>query len=256
MSASGNPFQNALAELRAVAGAYPEAYEESPWGDLAVKVRKKVFTFLGATDASLSITAKLPESREAALALPYCEPTHYGLGKHGWVTARIRDADELDLPMLLGWLEESYRVVAPKRLGAQVPPGGPIPGSEVPMAPVPDGAPEVVVVSDDVLRADRCIRGLAERGLRGLRASTADLQDLADASAAVLLVDLGRSASVALALAGELALVHFDCPLVLAGIRDGRSEEAARTAVPGAAWLSREPPGDPSVLERVAALVG
>ncbi|MCB9677353.1 MAG: MmcQ/YjbR family DNA-binding protein [Alphaproteobacteria bacterium] len=248
-------FPALLAEIRSVATAYPEAYEERPWGELAVKVRKKAFAFLSASDTGMSITTKLPESRQAALALPWCEPTHYGLGKHGWVTARFADPADVDVPTVLGWLEESYRSVAPKTLAKAVPAGGPVPGAEVPLPAVPDAAPGVVVVSDDPLRAERAVRGLAERGLRGLRASTADLDDLADVDAAVIVVDLGRSASIALGLAGQLALLHFDCPLVLAGIRDSRAEEAARAGVPGAALLSREPPGDAAVLDQVAALL-
>ncbi len=248
-------FQDAFAELRAVAGAYPDAYEEQPWGELVLKVRKKVFVFLAASDESLSVTTKLPHSGEAARALPYCSPTGYGLGKHGWVSARLTDPDTVDLPTLLGWLEESYRAVAPKTLARKVPEGGPVPGSEVPLPELDAGAPEVVIVSDDPLRAERCVRGLAHRGIRGLRASTAYLDALADTDAAAIFVDLGRSADIALELAGHLAMLHFDCPLVLAGIRDGRSEESARKAVPGATVFSREPPGDPSVVDGVAGLV-
>lgn len=242
-----------LAEVRAVALSYPDSFEEQPWGDLAVKVRGKVFAFYGVRDGRFSITVKLPRSQPSALASPHVEPTHYGMGKHGWVTARWPDPDEVDLPTVLGWLEESFRAVAPKTLARTVPEGGPVPAEVRELPTVPEGAPRVVVVSDDTLRAARCVRGLAERGVQGVRASTSDLDALADTDAHALIVDLGRSASIALAVAGELAVLRFDCPLVLAGIRDARAEASAREALPAAAAWLREPPGDAAVLDAALA---
>lgn len=240
-----------LAEVRAVALSYPDSFEEQPWGDLAVKVRGKVFAFYGVRDGRFSITVKLPRSQPAALESPHVEPTHYGMGRHGWVTARWPEPEDVDLPTVLGWLEESFRAVAPKTVARSVPEGGPVPAEVRDVPSVPEGAPRVVVVSDDALRAARCVRGLAERGVHGVRASTSDLDALADLDADALIVDLGRSASVALGVAGQLAVLRFDCPLVLAGIRDARSEASAREALPAAsAWL-REPPGDASVLDAV-----
>ena len=45
------------------------------------------------------------------------EPTGYGLGKAGWVTVPLR-APGVSLDVLRDWVEESYRIVAPKRLVA------------------------------------------------------------------------------------------------------------------------------------------
>lgn len=238
-----------LAELRAAACAYPEAYEEQPWGDLAVKVRGKVFAFYGVRDGSFSVTAKLPRSREAALAMPGVAPTHYGLGKHGWVTGRFPPEDA-DLPTLLGWVDESYRAVAPKTLGRSVPEGGPLPLSEGPLPELSPAAPRAVVVSDDPLRAARAIRALAASGVRAERRTTGDLDALAADAPDVLVVDLGRSASIALRLASELAVMHFDCPLVLAGLRD---EAGARAVLPPDASFHREPPGHPEVVASTVA---
>ncbi len=263
-------FTALLDELRAVANAYPEAYEERPWGELASKVRKKAFAFWFVRDAPevgedgsekrpvLSATMKLTDSHADALALPQVEPSGYGLGKHGWVTARFHDPAEVDVPTLLMWLEESYRRVAPKTLARKVPAGGPVPTSDDPVPDPPADAPVVMVVSDDSLRAARALTGLATREIRGIRTTTADLDTLADADAQVFVVDLGRSASIALALAEQLALLHFDRPLFLAGIRDARAEEAARSALAGASGVVflRDPPGDPRVLDAVVAQLG
>ncbi|MDQ3995885.1 MAG: hypothetical protein M3303_02580 [Gemmatimonadota bacterium] len=62
----------------------------------------------------------VPHSRFFVLDLPNTEPTHYGLGKHGWVTARYSAAPAKSLDMFKMWLEESYRSVAPKKLVARL----------------------------------------------------------------------------------------------------------------------------------------
>lgn len=106
-------------ELLDYALELPEAHEDHPWGETVVKVRKKIFLFLGVADGSYppSVGLKLVASHDQALAVPGSAPMGYGLGKAGWVTLQL----ESDLPptdVLLDWVEESYRLVAPKRLGA------------------------------------------------------------------------------------------------------------------------------------------
>lgn len=112
-------------QLRALALAYPEAVEEFPWGHTAVKVRGKAFLFMGGEPGTLSLSCKLPASHGAALLLPFASPTGYGLGKSGWVTAVFPIEAALPIPLLAEWIDESYRAVAPKKLGALVGQGGP-----------------------------------------------------------------------------------------------------------------------------------
>jgi hypothetical protein len=52
--------------------------------------------------------------------MPFAQPTGYGLGKSGWVTLEFSPDDRLPTNMLFGWVEESYRAVAPKKLVAQL----------------------------------------------------------------------------------------------------------------------------------------
>jgi predicted DNA-binding protein (MmcQ/YjbR family) len=104
--------------LRTFALGFPEAREDFPWGERVVKVKDKVFVFLGRDDADLGVTVKLPSSGLLALGLPFASPTGYGLGKSGWVTARFTAKDKPPLDMLRKWIEESYRAVAPKSLAA------------------------------------------------------------------------------------------------------------------------------------------
>jgi predicted DNA-binding protein (MmcQ/YjbR family) len=106
---------NLREEIRAFAFGLPEAWEDHPWGESVAKVGKKVFVFFGMdepADPSLHLSVKLPHSHDEAMALPFTEPTGYGLDRGNWVTVHA----PADTPpeMLTAWIEESYRAVAPK----------------------------------------------------------------------------------------------------------------------------------------------
>jgi predicted DNA-binding protein (MmcQ/YjbR family) len=97
----------------------PEAFEDHPWEDDTVaKVRAKIFVFFGGP-ASRQMTVKLVESNAHALSVEGAQPSAYGLGKSGWVTVPF-NADGVTRALLHDWIEESYRIVAPKRLVAQL----------------------------------------------------------------------------------------------------------------------------------------
>jgi predicted DNA-binding protein (MmcQ/YjbR family) len=113
---AGRPRNRIASQLRDFALGFPEAREDFPWGERVVKVRDKVFVFLGRDDDETGVTVKLPSSGLMALSLPFASPTGYGLGKSGWVTARFAAKDKPPLDMLRQWIEESYRAVAPKEL--------------------------------------------------------------------------------------------------------------------------------------------
>lgn len=106
--------------LRDFALTLPEAHEDFPWGERVIKVRGKIFLFLGVVDGRLRLNVKLPQSRDFALARDFTQPTGYGLGRAGWVTARFGPEDDLPLDVLQAWTRESYRAIAPKRLAALV----------------------------------------------------------------------------------------------------------------------------------------
>ncbi len=111
------------ADCLARALALPEAHEDFPWGERVVKVRGRIFLFLWRVDGHLRLSVKLPASHPMALLLEGCAPTPYGLGRHGWVTARLAaDGHGPDPDLLPGWIVESYRAVAPKRLARALSP--------------------------------------------------------------------------------------------------------------------------------------
>jgi predicted DNA-binding protein (MmcQ/YjbR family) len=99
---------------------YPEAWEDDPWGDTVAKVRKKIFVFVGVHEKQLGITVKLPDSREFALSFEWAEPTGYGLGKAGWVSARFPLGTDVPVDLVEEWIDESYRAIAPKTLVKQL----------------------------------------------------------------------------------------------------------------------------------------
>jgi predicted DNA-binding protein (MmcQ/YjbR family) len=107
--------------LREFALSLPDALEDFPWGERVAKVNGKVFVFLGPDGRSGPplMTVKLFESHGHALAIEGAQPTGYGLGRSGWVNLPL-DADDVTLDLLRDWIEESYRIVAPKRLVAKL----------------------------------------------------------------------------------------------------------------------------------------
>jgi predicted DNA-binding protein (MmcQ/YjbR family) len=118
-----NSVATLRSKLRDFALALPEAHEDTPWGERVVKVKNKVFVYLGHDmDQEFGLSAKLPNSSKAALRLPFTSPTGYGLGKSGWVTAKLDAQSQASFEMLRDWVKESYCAVAPKGLAEQVQP--------------------------------------------------------------------------------------------------------------------------------------
>jgi predicted DNA-binding protein (MmcQ/YjbR family) len=114
-------LKKAETALRRYALSFPGAAEEFPWGERVIKVRGKIFVFLGMVEEQFRVTVKLPISSEMALTLPYVQRTGYGLGRSGWVTARFDGRRNPPVDLLQGWIEQSYRAVAPKKLAEQLP---------------------------------------------------------------------------------------------------------------------------------------
>lgn len=115
------PVVRLRAGLRDRALGLPEAWEDHPWSETVVKVRKKIFVFLGVDDGSYppGIGVKLLVSLEEALGLPGVSPMGYGLGKAGWVMISL-EGEPPPVDLLRDWVEESYRLVAPKTLVRQL----------------------------------------------------------------------------------------------------------------------------------------
>jgi predicted DNA-binding protein (MmcQ/YjbR family) len=277
----------ALAQrLRQRALGYPETYEEAPWGDRVVKVRGKIFFFCGVHAKQLYVTVKLPATGRALLARDYAEPTHYGMGKHGWVTSKFNVAGDVPRKEVERWIDESFRAVAPKTLvsaltddagttsaktdggragvaGAKKarssPPAGAdgtrIAAVEADAAAKPDGgktakakAVKAVLFCLDPIRAERAVQALAARKIACAVAT--DAAKLALGRARVLIVDVGRQPQDGLALAARVDASDAAVHLFVAGVRD--AEQARRLRALGSAEAFRVPPGDDRVADAVA----
>ena len=103
------------ADLMRFALGLPGAWEDHPWGEDVAKVGKKVFAFMGVGGGDrLSLTVKLPRSREEALSLPFARPAGYGLDRGDWVTISCEPGELPPEEALRAWIEESYQAVAPR----------------------------------------------------------------------------------------------------------------------------------------------
>ncbi len=121
MTKRANPSDLALSKLRAFGLTYPGAHTKSPWpGHLDLAVKDKTFAYLSIEGEPFRIGCKLPHSNNLALELPFAEPTGYGLGKSGWVTAKIPPGEDIPLDIFQAWIDESYRAQAPKKLVAEL----------------------------------------------------------------------------------------------------------------------------------------
>lgn len=240
---------------------YPETVEEAPWGHLALKVRKKVFCFLGdgrVDGEELGLTLKLPNSNDDALAFETATPTGYGMGRHGWVSFKYPAGSEAPIEQLALWLDESYRAVAPKRLVKTLPEGGPpAPSTEPEPTPEPievDGA--VLLVGDDPLRL--------ARARRWLQARTIDVPELApltpealaiaaELQPVAIIIDVSRNASRGMDLLDMVGATAFrERPILVAGLRDARMARRSEVRLPGATH-TQEAPGEGTVLAAFCA---
>jgi predicted DNA-binding protein (MmcQ/YjbR family) len=108
------PARRAAKTIRELALSLPKAYEDAPWGFPVFKVAdNRLFALLVENDP-VELTVKLAaEEREIAYLHPWVRSARY-VGRYGWITATIEDADALETA--LEWLRESYYLKAPAKL--------------------------------------------------------------------------------------------------------------------------------------------
>jgi hypothetical protein len=77
-----------------------------------------MFASMNEADGVLHLTVKLtPEEREMAQLQPFVSTARW-VGRYGWITAQVTDADSLDCA--LEWLRESYWLKCPEHLRTAV----------------------------------------------------------------------------------------------------------------------------------------
>lgn len=115
--AKKSPSDRVLEALSKYGLKFPGAHLKSPWpGHADLAVNNKTFAYLSIVGEPFSISCKLSSSWEEASDLDYTKPTGYGLGRSGWVTADFDREDTPPLELFKQWIEESYRIQAPKKL--------------------------------------------------------------------------------------------------------------------------------------------
>ena len=111
----------AIKALRRIALAYPEAEEGTVCSKAAFKARKKSFLFVGADDFTYDVKLKLADSLDEATSLAAREPGHYSVGGHGWVEVTFGHKESPPPGLMERWIDESFRLLAPKKLVAMLP---------------------------------------------------------------------------------------------------------------------------------------
>jgi predicted DNA-binding protein (MmcQ/YjbR family) len=238
-------------ELRKVALGYPETYEEQPWGHRVVKCAGKMFFTCDVHDGALRATVKVPRSGKKLLERPYAEPTHYGMGKYGWVTLTFKSAKEVPVDEMRAWIEETFVSMAPKKLIAARDKGAAAPAKPAPKAKAKTEkiSARALLVCADQLRARRAVEQYAERGIGLDVVATADKLKLGKAKA--LVIDIGRNPVDGIALARRIDESDAAVHLFVAGVRDADQKRQLRDV--GSAELFRAPAGDAAVADAVAA---
>jgi predicted DNA-binding protein (MmcQ/YjbR family) len=107
-----------LTEMRRICLALPETTETPTWGEPHFRVRGKIFAGCGNHGGVLTIGLKLErEHADQAIRDPRFTRAPY-VGQHGWISMdanAVRDWNEVRALVL-----ESYRLIAPKALWAEV----------------------------------------------------------------------------------------------------------------------------------------
>lgn len=118
--------QRAEAELIAYGLTLPET-DVVPWasaGSQYMRVRGKGFAVFGheASADELRIVLKLPISYEMIQDLPFVRPSKGWNHQHRWATVFFEAGKDplSEMETLKGWLRQSYRAMAPKKLGLLV----------------------------------------------------------------------------------------------------------------------------------------
>ncbi|MGH9244100.1 MAG: MmcQ/YjbR family DNA-binding protein [Acidimicrobiales bacterium] len=118
-----------LERLRAICLALPEASEKEAWGDPTWRVRNKIFAMQKGNyeGGRPSVWLKAPPGAQDVLVS--ADPERFFVpgyvGSKGWIGVYL-DGRRFDWDELTDLVEDSFRLIAPKRLAATL---DPAPGS-------------------------------------------------------------------------------------------------------------------------------
>lgn len=107
-----------LERLRQICLALPESHEKEAWGDPTWRVRNRIFVMQKGNvgGSRSSVWLKAPDGTQGALVAGpdrFFVPPY--VGHKGWVGVYM-DGRRVDWEGVADLIEESYRLIAPKRL--------------------------------------------------------------------------------------------------------------------------------------------
>ena len=111
------------AEFRKKALSMPGATEGTSCNNAAFKAGSKNFFFLGERDdGRIKTMLKLtePASLKTAAKEEKARPDNISVGKGGWVSGKFDSGADVPVELMLDWIVESYRALAPKKLVAEL----------------------------------------------------------------------------------------------------------------------------------------
>lgn len=114
------PKKDVPRQIRECALSYPGTSEGTSCNKAAFKAGGKSFVFLGESDDGWNLMVKLGESLDEASLLADQKPDNFSVGKHGWTTLRFPSGKGPAKKLLNNWVNESYRLLASKKLIAEL----------------------------------------------------------------------------------------------------------------------------------------
>jgi predicted DNA-binding protein (MmcQ/YjbR family) len=115
MSVEGN---EAKQRLRQICLRMPEATEVETWGDPTYRVRNKIFAMEKGAGNEVWLKGGPGDQEALVESDPACFFVPPYVGHKGWVGARLGNVS--DWEELAELIEESYRLIAPRRLVTQL----------------------------------------------------------------------------------------------------------------------------------------
>ena len=106
--------------IRQIAESFPEVSVGTVCNKDAYKARNKNFLFLWADDTEYKLKLKLGDNLPEAQQRAQAEPKYYSIGSSGWVDIEMPLKKSPPKAMLRRWIEESFRLNAPKKLVAEL----------------------------------------------------------------------------------------------------------------------------------------
>lgn len=112
-----------LERIRQICLALPEAVEKEAWGDPSWRVRDRIFAMQKGNYEGGRPSLWLKAADGAQAVLVASDPERFFVpgyvGHKGWIGLYL-DGGSMDWDELSDLIEESYRLIAPKRLAAQL----------------------------------------------------------------------------------------------------------------------------------------